>query len=322
MVLALACECNSSGSTSSNCDANGICDCKADVIGDKCTTCKPGYSEFPSCSKPYYKSKQHFYKSVNEGLITFLISLSFLQRSLKQYIFYVSFVVFSNFLLVSTGYGNGFIENTEVLDLYSKGAQVPKYQNPSKPMSEATGGFVANKFITCGGAVDEGVLRECYNIGTANTTLHGIMKYSRKNTASIELADKLWVLGGLDAYGVLLKSTEYILHDGEQEDGPDLPVALASQTVIQINENNFMLLGGIDKMGGYTNKTWVYSNENWADGPALIKARFYHSVGKIRDSVTHKDYIVVTGGTDSYNHFKDTEILELYGTAWKAGKLL
>ena len=60
MDLALACGCNSMGSTSIECDADGICDCKTDVIGDKCTSCKPGYSEFPSCSQPFYKSKERF----------------------------------------------------------------------------------------------------------------------------------------------------------------------------------------------------------------------------------------------------------------------
>ena len=60
MDLALACGCNSVGSISIECDADGICNCKTDVIGDKCTSCKPGYSEFPSCSKPFYKSKYQF----------------------------------------------------------------------------------------------------------------------------------------------------------------------------------------------------------------------------------------------------------------------
>ena len=73
---------------------------------------------------------------------------------------------------------------------------------------------------------------------------------------------------------------------------------------------------------GNTNRTWVYSNGNWTDGPALTKAKASHSIGKIRDSVTHKDYIVVTGGWDFLTSFKDTEILEIDGTAWKAGKIL
>ena len=57
MTLVSACGCDSMGSISFQCDANGTCDCKTNVVGDKCAACKPGYSEFPSCSKPYYKSK-------------------------------------------------------------------------------------------------------------------------------------------------------------------------------------------------------------------------------------------------------------------------
>ena len=230
--------------------------------------------------------------------------------------------VFSNFLLVSTGFGSfGRYSNTEVLNLDSKDVPVPTYQNHSEALSGTTGGFVGNQFITCGGFGNGDAINECYKIGTNNSSFHGTMKEKRENAASIMLADRIWVLGGHVNY-YSLKSTEYILHDGEQEDGPDLPITLASLQVIQVNENDFMLFGGIDKLGGYTNKTWVYSNKNWADGPALMKARFYHSVGKVRDAVMLKDYIVVTGGTDGAYIFKDTEILEVDGTAWNAGKLL
>ena len=72
---------------------------------------------------------------------------------------------------------------------------------------------------------------------------------------------------------------------------------------------------------GNTNRTWVYSNGKWTDGPALTKAKASHSIGKIRDSVTHKDYIVVTGGSENIYYFKNTDILEIDGTEWEAGNI-
>ena len=234
-------------------------------------------------------------------------------------------------MLVFTGQGRANVfNNTEVLKLDSKDDQVPTYQNHSKSMSGATGGFLANQFITCGGCIDgESIAtRNCYKVGPTNSSLHGSMKGERRNAASIVLADRLWILGGIskclshhDGRDSILKSTEYILHDGRQEDGPDLPISLHDHAGIQINGTHFMIIGG-RSTNGQTDKTWVYSNGNWYNGPVLTKARYYHSVGKIRDSVNHKDFIVVAGGEDVSSYFKDTEILEIDSNVWKAGKLL
>jgi NAD-specific glutamate dehydrogenase len=151
-------------------------------------------------------------------------------------------------LLISTGDGDAgnLLKSTEVLNLYSKDAQVPTYQNHTISMGGAKGGFVANQFITCGGYNDGGygVLKECYKIGATSTSLHGTMKEKRESAASIVLTDKIWILGGRDDNFYNFKSTEYILHDGSQEDGPDLPISLNNHAAIQINDTHFILVGG------------------------------------------------------------------------------
>ena len=48
-VCILDCDCNDLGSNSKQCDTNGICFCKPNVIGDKCTTCKANHYGFPDC---------------------------------------------------------------------------------------------------------------------------------------------------------------------------------------------------------------------------------------------------------------------------------
>ena len=221
---------------------------------------------------------------------------------------------------------DGRLKNTEVLNLDSKAVRVPIYQNHSQDLRGAVGGFVANKFITCGGKYNQAAstIKQCYKIGTTNTSHHGTMNKNRYLAAAVVLADKVWILGGLDENNDPLKYTEYIFHNGAQEDGPEMKVPLQAHTSIQINETAYMVAGGMDS-GGITEQTWVYSNESglWVEGPVLNKRRYYHSIGRIRDSVTHKDYIVVTGGmSEPEFHLKDTEILEIYGTEWKSGKHL
>ena len=236
--------------------------------------------------------------------------------------------VLSNFLLVSTGYDETYLKNTEVLNLDSNDTQVPTYLNHPKSIKGATGGLISNQFITCGGyngGLDEtAYIKECYKIGKNDTSLHGTMKDRRAYAASILLTDRLWILGGgyfdsIEGRLIGLISTEYILQDGKQEDGPDLPFAIYDHAAIQINETHFMIVGGLHEQS--YSQTWIYSNGKWTDGPALLKSRFDHSIGKIRDSVTHMDYIVVSGGRYS-SLVKDTEILAIDGTKWETGKLL
>ena len=45
----LACDCDSQGSTGTSCEIGGVCDCKANIMGNKCTNCKPGHYGFPEC---------------------------------------------------------------------------------------------------------------------------------------------------------------------------------------------------------------------------------------------------------------------------------
>ena len=238
--------------------------------------------------------------------------------------------VLSYFLLVSTGFSStGFSMNTEVVNLYSEDVQdLPTYQDYPIQIAKAVGGFVANQhFIVCGGFDLLFAIPNCYKIGTTNTSLIGRMKDLRDSAASIALPDRLWILGGgASVTQASLNRTEYILHDGRQEDGPDLPIPLHSHAAIQINESNFMIVGGaLKKSSGVIDKTWLYSNGIWIDGPVLTKARYRHSVGKIRDPITQKYYIVVTGGISTVSgggleDLKSTEILEIDGTEWNKGE--
>ena len=47
--LFTACECSSFGSSSTSCTSSGVCTCKSNIIGNKCTNCTSGYYGFPNC---------------------------------------------------------------------------------------------------------------------------------------------------------------------------------------------------------------------------------------------------------------------------------
>ena len=50
MILIISeCNCNVEGSNGTTCDNNGICNCKANIMNDKCDECNVGFFPFPAC---------------------------------------------------------------------------------------------------------------------------------------------------------------------------------------------------------------------------------------------------------------------------------
>ena len=78
--------------------------------------------------------------------------------SLNIFILYINTPV-QHYLLVTTGHVevkghvkvNGVTEDTEVVNIFPYEAQVPTYKNHEIALESATGGWVGNNFIVCGG---------------------------------------------------------------------------------------------------------------------------------------------------------------------------
>ena len=56
--LFLACGCSSSGASSTSCNSSGVCSCKSNFEGSKCTSCKTGFYDYPNC---YSKNQNNFW---------------------------------------------------------------------------------------------------------------------------------------------------------------------------------------------------------------------------------------------------------------------
>ena len=55
----LACSCNKQGSNLTECNSDGECYCKPNVINRKCTSCKNGFYGFPDCKDTIKGNKRH-----------------------------------------------------------------------------------------------------------------------------------------------------------------------------------------------------------------------------------------------------------------------
>ena len=237
------------------------------------------------------------------------------------------FISVPNFLVVTSGYGDsGWLKETETLSIGN--LDPPYYPNHPRLIIRATGGFLHQDFVTCGGEDDDfGTTNKCYMLGSEGP--FATMMTKREYATSIVLEPgKLWILGGIDDIGYPLSSTEYIFADGRNEEGPAIPIALEHFAMVKINQSTSFLAGGFDIVSD-SERTWFYYKEKhydgkWLEGPDLEEARSDHSLGIITDSVTGQVYVVASGGwaEDAEDYLNDVEIMDLQKNKWEPGKLL
>ena len=100
--------------------------------------------------------------------------------------------------------------------------------------------------------------------------------------------------------------------------GTELPYALSSHAMINMENKNTMIIGGYTE-SGRTAQTHTYNHYHkiWSVGPSLIQARYWHAAGIVTDEATMDTYPIVTGGWN-INQLKSTEILK--GHTWSSGK--
>ena len=179
---------------------------------------------------------------------------------------------------------------------------------PDCPISVdgATGGFIGDTVIICGGwNIDE-----CYSLTSGKATLVTHMSVGRWYAASIFINDNtLWVTGGWNGYaGGYLASTEYVTVTGTMI-GPVLPMAIQYHAMVAINSTCSMVIGGYSN--GYSALTIFYDHNEgeWINGPSLMQARYSHAAGIVTDEMTDEHFISVTGG-NYWGDLESTEILQ------------
>ena len=76
-----------------------------------------------------------------------------------------------------------------------------------------------------------------------------------------------------------------------------MPHALTGHTIVNIEEDVFMLIGGQINRTLISEKTFIKNGTmEWTKGPPLNIARYWHTSGLITDQITQKKSVVVVGG--------------------------
>ena len=256
-------------------------------------------------------------------------------------------------VLAITGFGRGFLADTEVLDLLNPDLKCQNLAPFANGKYGATGALVKGSVVVCGG-YDGGFLDECHTVSKSNITFLTHMDNKRSDAASIAVNNSLWVLGGDGGY----TSTEYVamnmssepipsendwnckngkqitiskLCDGQQDcdEGEDeehcmMPLPLDGHTILEIEPYVYMLIGGLSSVS-YSDKTFIKkAYQNWTPGPNLKEARYQHTAGLITDQITLKKSVVVVGGrTTAGQILNSVEMLSLPledNSMWQPGK--
>merc|ERR1712061_47814 len=111
--------------------------------------------------------------------------------------------------------------------------------------------------VVCGGGIHDGS-DHIYSITKDQSKFFGQFSVQRSYAASVVLNNTLWVTGGFDQSGKLLKTTEFVTKDGQTSQGPDLPLALQGHSIVPLKSGAFILIGGY---GGDSSATHFYEEK-------------------------------------------------------------
>ena len=194
------------------------------------------------------------------------------QESGRNYQKYIFCSLASGKLLVTTGIPTITSVKTESFDV---DASTTCQSLPAFPSTSfgATGAFVNNKVVICGGA---GLGTKCYTLGrNENTwTLSGNTIASRLGSASLEINNKLVIFGGLK-----LSSTEEIDVDtGTATAGPNMPLEIYLPCAVKLNTTTALIIGGYDGSSELRSTYFYDANvKSFTPGPYLKAGRYAHA---------------------------------------------
>ena len=150
--------------------------------------------------------------------------------------------------LIATGDDGSYSETIEIIDLSISGNyQCPDWVDYPIAVYGTVGGLLEGIPIICGGKNIAYTTDKCYKITAKNNEHVFTMSTVRSNAAFVTINDsKLWITGGADHSKNVLSSSEFIQLNGTMP-GPELPIPLAGHTMVNIDNDLTIVIGGESK---------------------------------------------------------------------------
>ncbi len=210
-------------------------------------------------------------------------------------------------VLITTGTSTGEPPGkiSEVIDIENPNQTCDDYfEYPGYAVYAAVGGMLSgNRPFLCGG-FDGDVSNRCYILGDSN--IQALMLEKRVLAAGIVTNDGsgLWITGGLlvERYN----STQYVYPGKDSVPGPTLPTSMEQHCLVQLDDETYMILGGLTSLGVTSNTFFFHAgNQTFTPGPKLTRKKTQMQCGVIETDDGSVLVVVAGGGYDSIDNNKD-----------------
>ena len=178
--------------------------------------------------------------------------------------------------------------------------------------------------LICGGITNGITSDVCYTLDRHKATNLTKMLVKRVHSTSIILDSKhLWVTGGLDLETELVHSSSELVNVEYTFPGPELPRPLYMHAIVSIEEDETMVVGGVNSNRTTTDSdlTHIYNHrmKRWTNGPTLNIERHSHAAFIVTDLATEERLVIAAGGFHGVS-INSTEIL--IDNIWNIGNNL
>ena len=225
-------------------------------------------------------------------------------------------------------------KQVEILDQTGQPKKCTSVQNFPTGLEVGFGGLLNNHLVICGGYTGRDTKNNCQRLGNNGhwSPFGAGLKVARwqggSATVKIHGEDFLWITGGYNSNGNLIKSTEVISSYGTVASGKDLPEVRSDHCMVVIN-NHVMVIGGYP-YSDVGRSVIIFDSSNdfsHEDGPSLIKKRWTQACSTmVSPAHEGRTVAVVAGGYgDNFGYGLDTaEILDftMPGSTWQLSEYL
>ena len=189
--------------------------------------------------------------------------------------------------------------DVQLVDFSAQKKSCPNPPNYPIALAGATGAIVAGHPVICGGYSGERH-NECYihNNVTNKWTFLTNMTAKRSTSASVQLKNQLFVMGGFIGDNKALSSTEYISPiKFLSKPGPDLPSTQYRHCAVRLKSGKVMIIGGLPAENAKT-VTVFDPDENTFDQslPSMIHQRWNFGCAVFNSAMHENRSIILAAG--------------------------
>ena len=227
-------------------------------------------------------------------------------------------------ILVGVGKGT---DSIEIIDLESPDTNCSNLANFPIMVEGSIGGLWTNNTpIICGGDNYFDQEQSCH-VFQDNVWIPFQDMVTKRRASAVTLSPypnethRLMLIGLATNYDKD-NTGEILTDDGWHQMSKPIPVSIYDHCMVLVNRTTVLVIGGTQNGIYYSDRTFYFNTEDeeWVEGPRLLKGRRTMGCGKLRSDESSPQYsIVVTTGMSESSFVSSSEILDPGANKWRQG---